>query len=199
MNSRGFADRSPLKGPIYCDASYILDLYTYAHKAPSFAGIKPWLKARCLAAHGFYIWARVERVEFVTSFLALQECYHRFVFSEIKDEVQRRGLRSWKDLKRDDQAEYNRLLARGRQHVGDFHTFFRGSGVSVMAFGSGALSQMLLREPRIARYARGILATCHVDTMDAFHYAIMRRAGIDVAASGDRDWHALPYGTIVSN
>ena len=156
------------------------------------------VRARCKAGHDFYIWGRLQGVAFVVSFLALQECYHRSLFGAINDAARKAGHKDWKDYRRDEPAAFAASAGTGRALLANFQAFFASSGLKVMTFGTGHLGRLLMREPRVARYARTVLEHFDVDTMDAFHYALMRRARINAAASNDADWHALPYGVVIS-
>lgn len=195
MIARGYGDRSPLAGPVYCDASFLMDLFV-DHVGP--ANLAGHLKNRAKNGHAFYIWARLQGVTFVTSFLALQECYHNVLFGELRTQWKTAGYQSWKEYRRNDPAGFAATMSRARGILARFHTFFTVSGIKLVTFGTGTWTGLLLREPHLTRYARGVLATCHVDTMDAFHYAIMRRCRIDAAVSTDRDWTSLPKGTLVA-
>lgn len=80
----------------------------------------------------------------------------------------------------------------------DLSRFLRSSGLRLLTVGIGRFAGMLMRDGRICRYARGLLATNEAEAMDAFHYALMRRCRIDLAVSSDNDWSAFPYGVLIT-
>lgn len=195
MNALTYADRpAALERVAYCDTSFILDLFAESRPAvlPSTS------RARTRAALEFYVWARQKGVVFVTSFLAIEECYQKLLFSEVTLVRRKYGHDNWKKLRIEKPSEFQAALSRGRAAVATFQTFMRGSGIELIAFGSGRFAHLLPREPRICLYARRLLARYETDAMDAFHYALLRRCRISLAVSSDRDWKEFPYGTLVT-
>lgn len=190
MNVRKYGDRTPgIAGPIYCDASFILDFFVHQQAPPR--SLQPMLAARVKAAFDFYIWARGQKIEFVTSVLGVQECYHKVLFGPVRDAAK---AQKWKDFRRAEPLKFAASIALGRAELVKFHAFFAGSGINLHPITTHSSSQTA----RLVSYARAILAGYEVDTMDAMHYAVMRRSRIQVAATSDSDWASLPYGTVVT-
>lgn len=186
-----------LPGPAYCDTSFVVDLFAYAHPKV-IGGASVATRGRIKDAHAFYIWARGESLDFYVSILVIEEAYQLLLFSPIRTAAKAATLNSWKDLRAKRPSEFAKALADGRQAVAVFHNFMKGSGLQVLAFGDGPLVGRLLREPRTCRYARALLTGYEADVMDAFHFAVMRRAGLELAIASDSDWSNFPFGTLVT-
>lgn len=199
MIERRYADRTPLLGPVYCDASFLLDLYT-ASGAPTanFMALNPFVRARATAAVAFQVWAQASGIGLCTSLLGVQECYHKMLFSNIKAGAGKAGHRTWKDWRANDPAAFKLAMRQGRGALHNFHAFFQRSGIMLLSFGPITSIGVLPRDPRIVGYARAVLVRYDADTMDAFHYALMRVRGISTAASSDADWVSFPWGTVVT-
>ena len=182
----------------YCDTSFILDLF--AHANPSALGsASAAAKARTADAHGFYIWARLQGIQFYVSVFAIEEVYHKLLFLPINSYIRSNaGYSSWKRLRAQDPTTFNALITIGRSAIGSFQNYVRGSGLALITVGAGPFSGIWLREARLCRYARALLALYDAEAMDAFHYALMRRCGITLAVSSDRDWTAFPHGTLIT-
>jgi hypothetical protein len=143
-------------------------------------------------ALAFGNWARQSGIELVTSLFAVEEGMHGMLFSEINKQWRNRGLRGWKDFRSSDRASFLGALSRGRSASAAFDRFRRQYVRLLRA------TRTFHQDPesggnRISTYARGLLATYELDTMDAFHIAIARYARIDWAATSDDDWKQVPY------
>lgn len=199
MIVRSYADRTSLSGPVYCDTSFLIDLFSVLTFPPaSFSGLNPFVQARAKAAGGFYSWASAQRLELATSLLALEESYQTVLFSDIRQGARRARHNTWKDWRTADPTAFRRALRAARGALNTFQSFFDASNISLITFGQGSFRRFVPRDPRIVGYARAILLRHEVDTMDAFHYALMRVARIDSAASSDGDWVSFPWGTVIT-
>ncbi len=191
-----FTDRPVTPPPIiYCDASYLLDLYQ-ANSRVRLSSYK--FAGRATDGHGFYLWGRLHAVRFVVSMLALEEVYNAVLFSEIRLEASRRSLSGWKQLRATDAAAFAALLSRGRTSVQSFHRFFGGLGAELITVGRAVLSSDSFPASRISKYARVLLDKFELDGMDAYHIALARFCGVPCAATTDSDWERVPTIDVVT-
>lgn len=188
---------SGLAARVYCDTSFVIDLFAYAHPTVlGSAGVRA--RSRVNDAQAFYVWAKGQGLEFYVSLLAIEEAYQLLLFTPVRAATSAGRFKGWKDFRAADSAAFTASLKAGRQAVGTFNTFLRGSGLQLLTFGAGPFSGLLVREARVTRYARALIASYESDVMDAFHFALMRRAGIEVAAASDHDWTKFPFGTLIT-
>jgi hypothetical protein len=184
---------------VYCDTSFLIDLFTALKVPPaSFKSLNPFVQARATAAAGFYTWARSQSIELATSLLAIEEGYHTVLFSDLRLQSKKAHHANWKAWRGADPIGFKKAFGVGRGALTDFHSFFESSGIALITFGQGTFARFVPRDPRIVGYARAILLRYEVDTMDAFHYSLMRVTRIETAASSDGDWAVFPYGTVIS-
>jgi hypothetical protein len=148
-------------------------------------------KARAKAAFDFFIWARTQGVVFYTSILAVEECYHKVLFTPLR---QASKSADWKAFRASNPSDYATALAKGRSALRTFQGFLATSGIRLVTNGvrSGAQVQ------RLIGYARALLLRHELEAMDALQYAIMRRHRLPSAASCDADWANLPFGILVT-
>jgi predicted nucleic acid-binding protein len=186
-----YSDRPTLPARIYCDTSFLLDVFASRYPPVSLDPVK---RARAHDAGAFLTWGRSQGTTFCTSLLAFQEAFQRLQFAEI---LKRSG--NWKQFRSSNPADFAALLHRGRRTARKFVRSLDGEGIQTLEFGIGELVNTLLRERLVVRYARQILRRYGIDSADAFQYVLARRAGILAAVSSDADWANLPFDPIITS
>lgn len=182
----------PPPARVYCDASYLVDIFVLA----SPAGLKTLSATRqtqAQSARDFYIWGKGRGISFTTSILTIEEIYRKVLVTPINEVMQKRSPRptDWKEFRRQAPADFQAALARGRHQVGRFHSFLIGLALPLIIVGRSLLASEDSAAKRITRYARVLLSQHELDGMDAFHIAVARFAGIEWVATNDRDWQTV--------
>lgn len=185
-------------GPIYCDTSFLLDLFARHLQNIGHSPDLSRKQERITAASQFFFDAQADKRAFVTSIFGVEESFQALCFHFVREEVVAAGLRSWKELRDQDLKRFSHALDAGRRLVHEFDVFLKEKEVDILALGQQPRGQPPILEAHIGADARMISAAVAVDVMDVFHYVTMLRFGIAIAASSDRDWLLFPTGKLIT-
>src|SRR5439155_23012974 len=129
---------SSLPPLIYCDSSFLFDLFGAADPA-RLAKYPMGVRTRATDATTFFTWAKQHGVAFVTSLLALEEIHRVIVFNPINAELHKKrkvkGINTWKDLKAKKPAVFQQKLEDGRRMLSVFQRFFTALKIPLVMFG----------------------------------------------------------------
>ena len=185
-------------GTIYCDTSFLLDLFA-EYLASS--GRPPILSSRqanrARQAKSFFDDAKTLGVTFLTSVFAVEEGMHILLVRDINTAMKSAGsYLNWKDFRRSDPAGFTAALNLGRRAMLEFETLLKLLAIDVLAMGKQPPPKPPVLEAHVIADAKLLLSGVEVDAMDAFQFVTMRRFDIDRAASSDVDWLMFPSGTL---
>ncbi len=192
----------PSQVKVYCDTSYLLDLYAGALiAAGKNLGLSTTQLNRVQAVTSFAADARTQNVEFVTSIFAVEEAFNKLVFQHVNAAAARAvpPIKGWKAFRAAEPAAFVAALTAGRAEVRAFNLLLKSHSIDVLCFGRQPSRSVPVLEHAVIVFAEMLLQLYPVDGMDAFHYATMRRFNIAHAAASDRDWMAFPHGTLFTN
>jgi predicted nucleic acid-binding protein len=189
MLTRSYDDRkSPPPTAVYCDANFLIDVFAASDPALLATHAKP---DRAKSAMGLLSWALGQGTKFYASLCCVEECANVFVLGPAKNEAQNRKLRSWKDLKQRDAVSFAAKLADGRSVFAAFHRWFALQQFILFGLQPNAAVDDLKVSKMIDLYAKALMNAHELDAMDAYHFGIARSAGLDWAATADRDWKSV--------